>query len=237
VVLCRGRLPCDVLFVGEAPGVSEDVLGRPFVGPAGKLLDTIVERALDGQYDCAMTNLVACIPKPVAPVVVNKNTEDFDVDITRKGKWGNPFRIGADGSRLEVIKKYENWLPKQDDLLKQLPELSGKRLGCVCAPLICHGEVLAVEWHKHVGTDKLSEPPEESIEACRPRLEEVISMATPRLLVRVGKLAMKHAEPLCQQTEICDIIHPAAILRMNVSQQGLAMQRCVAAIEAALDDL
>jgi uracil-DNA glycosylase len=46
VVLARGTLPCDVLFIGEGPGVSEDVTGRPFVGPAGSLLDHIVNTAL-----------------------------------------------------------------------------------------------------------------------------------------------------------------------------------------------
>ena len=236
VVLCRGKLPCDVLFVGEAPGVSEDVLGRPFVGPAGKLLDEIVERALDGQYDYAITNLVACIPKAVPPVVVNKRTDDFDVDITRKGKWGNPFRIGPDGSRSEVLGKYAGWLPEQDALLKSLPELSGKLLGCVCVPLACHGNVLLRAWYKHVGADKLSEPPEESIKACAPRLRELIAIAKPRVLVRVGRLATKHCKfPV--GVSCIDVIHPAAILRMDVSQQGLAVQRCVAAIEAALDDL
>ena len=44
IVLGKGKLPCDVLFIGEAPGASEDVLGRPFVGPAGKVLDLIISR-------------------------------------------------------------------------------------------------------------------------------------------------------------------------------------------------
>lgn len=62
VVLARGTIPCQVLFVGEAPGQSEDVLGSPFVGPAGKLLDVMISHTLDGQYDYAITNLVGCIP-------------------------------------------------------------------------------------------------------------------------------------------------------------------------------
>lgn len=45
--LARGSLPADVLFLGEAPGESENVLGRPFVGPAGQLLDHIVERIFE----------------------------------------------------------------------------------------------------------------------------------------------------------------------------------------------
>ena len=67
VVLARGTVPCDVLFVGEAPGVSEDALGQPFVGPAGKLLDAIVASALTGPQQqtvrVAFTNLVACYPR------------------------------------------------------------------------------------------------------------------------------------------------------------------------------
>jgi uracil-DNA glycosylase family 4 len=68
VVLCRGQVPCDVLFVGEAPGESEDTTGVPFVGPAGRVLDTVIEKALRGvrargcQPRLAFTNLVGCIP-------------------------------------------------------------------------------------------------------------------------------------------------------------------------------
>lgn len=64
LVLGRGKLPADVLFIGEAPGKSEDTIGAPFVGPAGKLLqqwiDTSIQRV--SAYDYAITNLVACRP-------------------------------------------------------------------------------------------------------------------------------------------------------------------------------
>lgn len=76
VVFFRGDVPADVLLVGEAPGKSEDVLGEPFVGPAGHLLDEIVAAALDGflvpaaspfeddrPARVAFANLVACVPK------------------------------------------------------------------------------------------------------------------------------------------------------------------------------
>lgn len=62
IVLARGKVPCDVLFVGEAPGASEDALGLPFVGPAGDMLDQIIERSLPSDTRYAMTNLVACFP-------------------------------------------------------------------------------------------------------------------------------------------------------------------------------
>lgn len=66
VVSARGRVPADVVFVGEAPGESEDVLGSPFVGPAGRLLDKMIATALHDAPDVptmAWWNLVGCIPK------------------------------------------------------------------------------------------------------------------------------------------------------------------------------
>lgn len=75
--------------------------------------------------------------------VVNRHYEDFDVDISRTSKWGNPFRIGRDGTRHEVITKYLDWLLTQPALLEALPELKGKRLGCWCKPAECHGDILA----------------------------------------------------------------------------------------------
>lgn len=64
VVIARGSLPADILIVGEAPGDNEDVLGKPFVGPAGKLLDEILVDALEGLgiFSLAWTNILGCIP-------------------------------------------------------------------------------------------------------------------------------------------------------------------------------
>lgn len=62
IVHFRGVLPCDVAFVGEAPGMSEDVLGKPFVGPAGKLMDRIIRDSLPPDTRHALMNLVGCVP-------------------------------------------------------------------------------------------------------------------------------------------------------------------------------
>jgi uracil-DNA glycosylase family 4 len=63
-VLARGRLPCQVLFIGEAPGDVEDIVGVPFKGPSGKLLDCIIEEAttLSRPFTYAITNILACAP-------------------------------------------------------------------------------------------------------------------------------------------------------------------------------
>jgi|SRR5215208_115911 hypothetical protein len=59
-------------------------------------------------------------------------------------KWGNPFAIGRNGTREEVINKYRVYILNKPELLRQIPlELKGKTLGCWCKPLTCHGDVLA----------------------------------------------------------------------------------------------
>jgi len=155
VVLARGsEIPCDMLFVGEAPGFNEDILGKPFIGEAGKLLDRMIDKAMGGDrkpLNIAFTNLIACIPK----------------------------------------------------------DKTGR---------------------------KTTEPPEYAIEACRDRLLEFIELADPRVIILVGLAAKKYA-PTYDDRTIRDMIHPAAILRMDVSQKGLAIQRCVVAIADAMEEV
>ncbi len=77
------------------------------------------------------------------PLVVHCKRARYDVYIGRPSKWGNDFKVGRDGTRAQVIARYEAWLATQPELLAALPELAGKTLGCWCAPAPCHGEVLA----------------------------------------------------------------------------------------------
>lgn len=64
------------------------------------------------------------------------------VNIMRPSKWGNPFVIGKDGTRQEVIAKYAEWIETQPKLLASLHELKGRDLVCCCKPEACHGDVL-----------------------------------------------------------------------------------------------
>lgn len=75
--------------------------------------------------------------------VVHCKRDPYDIYIGRPSKWGNPFTIGQDGTREEVIQKYIDWLENQPDLLNDIDELRGKTLGCWCSPNACHGDVLA----------------------------------------------------------------------------------------------
>ena len=68
--ICWGEAlsPCSALFVGEAPGATEDAVGRPFIGRSGAALRAIVGKA--GLTHVGYTNMVRCRPpsnrKPTA---------------------------------------------------------------------------------------------------------------------------------------------------------------------------
>ena len=76
--------------------------------------------------------------------VVHCKKEPYDVYIGRPSKWGNPFTIGRDGTREDVISKYEIYIMSKPDLIASLPELQGKTLGCWCKPKACHGDILKI---------------------------------------------------------------------------------------------
>lgn len=80
------------------------------------------------------------------PRVLHKNRSAIPPDavyIGRPSKFGNPFKIGRDGTREEVIAKYRQYI-ELNPLLKDaaVRELRGHDLVCWCAPLPCHGDVL-----------------------------------------------------------------------------------------------
>lgn len=157
VVLLRGIIPCDMLFIGESPGMSEDNNGQPFIGEAGHFLDSIVARAIgtiEG-IDIAFTNVVACIP-----------------------------------------------------------EKDGK--------------------------GKLIDPSAESIEACAPRLREIVKLCQPRVIIRVGKLAQEWLPKLISSEaaeKFVDIVHPSAILQAEDSMKPLLVKRTIVALRDVIEEL
>jgi hypothetical protein len=60
-------------------------------------------------------------------------------------EWGNPFHVNTEGNRDLALVNFIKWLrqPQRADLLRRVPELAGKTLGCWCAPHTCHGHILA----------------------------------------------------------------------------------------------
>lgn len=85
--------------------------------------------------------------------VVNIRDEvEGAVRVDRTTRWGNPFHIGRDGTRDDVIAKYRAWLwtelRARRIAVDDLAALHGCDLACWCAPQACHGDVLvaAARW-------------------------------------------------------------------------------------------
>jgi len=76
--------------------------------------------------------------------IVNIRSDQYDTLIDRTTKWGNPFLLQHDSpaTRAACIRKYEEHIRNSPELLADLKELVGKRLGCWCKPKPCHGDVL-----------------------------------------------------------------------------------------------
>ena len=63
VVFGEGDLNADLMFIGEAPGATEDRLGKPFVGRSGELLTKMIENVLHiKREEVYITNIVKCRP-------------------------------------------------------------------------------------------------------------------------------------------------------------------------------
>lgn len=62
--------------------------------------------------------------------------------IGRGSPYGNPFKIGEDGTRQEAIAKYRDYMYSDRTYLAQLKALKDKTLCCFCKPLACHGDVI-----------------------------------------------------------------------------------------------
>lgn len=82
------------------------------------------------------------------PRVINidiKPAPEGSVYIGRPSKWGNPFKVGKDGTLDDVIIKYIDYIKKNHQLIADAKqELKGKDLACYCKPGLCHGDLLLI---------------------------------------------------------------------------------------------
>jgi uracil-DNA glycosylase family 4 len=62
IVFGMGNANADLMFVGEAPGATEDQQGKPFVGRAGQLLDTLLEEIGLSRGEVFIANILKCRP-------------------------------------------------------------------------------------------------------------------------------------------------------------------------------
>lgn len=112
IVLFRGTLPCDVLFIGEAPGGDENEQGYPFIGQAGSVLETaltslneeLVELGLE-PLKYGITNVVACFPGK-----------------DKQNKFNKPTNAHAASCRQRLEEMVELASPKLVILLGKVPE-------------------------------------------------------------------------------------------------------------------
>lgn len=81
-ILVFGEGPRDakIVFVGQSPGAQEEKVGRPFIGPAGKLLDNCMKEAGILRSSCYLTNVVKEFPGPFSTDIKKI------VDISTRGK-------------------------------------------------------------------------------------------------------------------------------------------------------
>lgn len=96
-----------------------------------------------------LSNIPVRYIKDKITFVSNKDKgEHFDVYCGRGTLWGNPYAIGSDGDRDEVIRKFKydfdrDYLKGGTTFKEKLIAHRGKTLGCHCKPYPCHGDVLA----------------------------------------------------------------------------------------------
>lgn len=62
VVYGVGPAETSIMFIGEGPGQQEDLMGEPFVGAAGQLLDRMLSIICLGRHNCYIANIVKCRP-------------------------------------------------------------------------------------------------------------------------------------------------------------------------------
>lgn len=79
--------------------------------------------------------------------------------VARPRHSGNPYKVGRDGTRAEVVAAYERYLREQPDQMAQLPGLRGRRLACYCGlDEPCHGDVLAQLANPSPGASRTTKP-------------------------------------------------------------------------------
>ncbi len=79
--------------------------------------------------------------------VVHCKKEKYTVYIGRPSLLGNPFVIGKDGEREEVIEKFETHARNSPEIMSEIKKLKEDDvLGCWCFPKFCHGDIIIKIW-------------------------------------------------------------------------------------------
>ncbi len=85
--------------------------------------------------------------------VVHCKKEPFSVYIGRPSRLGNPFIIGKDGTREQVVIKFKHYAVNSPVIRRMIMELKEDDvLGCFCHPEDCHGNAIMEIWKDLTGT-------------------------------------------------------------------------------------
>jgi len=125
VVFGRGNRDSKVLIVGEGPGQQEDIQGKPFVGRAGNLLDTLFCAMEISENDIYIANIVKCRPpqnrvptKEEARICINYLRNQVYLQNPRiivcLGNTASKYIISDD---VQITKIRGNWILKKDVLI------------------------------------------------------------------------------------------------------------------------
>lgn len=121
----------------------------------GQIARLFAEAPLNCSFPDPWRRWLGCAAQQAkATRVVHVKEQPFDVYIGRKNgelpesAWANPYHIGRDGTRDEVVQAYHRYILGRPDLMTRLGELRGRVLGCWCKTqknphVLCHGDVLA----------------------------------------------------------------------------------------------
>lgn len=131
--------------------LDTEILADPFnIGLTHAVLfDSALKPVFTTTFETLSSQLPVRYIKDKITFVANKDRgEHFDIYCGRGTLWGNPYAIGADGDRDEVIRKFNydfdrDFLKGGNDFKEILKTHRGKILGCHCKPYPCHGDVLA----------------------------------------------------------------------------------------------
>lgn len=140
-VFGRGLWPADIMFVGEAPGKSEDILGEPFIGPAGRLFSEAIQEAEPGRLRLFFTNLVACRP-----------CDEKD------GPNRQPSHLEIENCRPRLVETFEQVKPKQVILVGNVAGTNYKAAYSACivhpAYILRNGGKQSKLWEEFVNSIK-----------------------------------------------------------------------------------
>jgi uracil-DNA glycosylase family 4 len=129
LVMGDGNPKADIVFIGEAPGKKEDLEGKPFIGAAGKFLNTMLEAAAMQRSDVYITNIVKYRPpnnrdpspaekaaflpyllrqleiiNPKVVITLGRHSMEYFLPGVKIGEvHGQPQRIVLDGRRVLLV--------------------------------------------------------------------------------------------------------------------------------------